>query len=245
MPEQPQPAAVEPPVAQLSAILLAGGRGSRMGGVEKALLRRDGQPQIERWLQELEVREVHAVVVGPPSLRPHIQTAVPLVRETPQFAGPAAGVLAGVAELRRRWGDTTLDRDSHPDLAADGAPSGWTLLLAVDLAEPAPLLDWLLGHLDGPGNSKRSDATVGAVPAAVLPYDQSGRQQHLSAAVPTGWLLHRVGQLTPGEVEHRPLRWLLRGLDDAVEVRSPVVPRGLSDDADTLHDAHRLGLRLP
>ncbi|MCH8565980.1 NTP transferase domain-containing protein [Nesterenkonia sp. LB17] len=231
------PPELQPSAVKLSAILLAGGRGSRMGGVEKALLRRGQQTQIQRWLQELQRLDIRTVVVGPPSLKPQIPTPVPLVRETPAFAGPAAGVLAGAVELQRHERDTS----------AGAAPAGWTLLLAVDLTEPAPLLDWLLGQLE---DSAQSEAATGTddpegAPAALLPCDHSGRHQYLSAAVPTGWLLRRAGALTPEEVEHRPLRWLLSGLEDAARLRHPVVPRGLSEDVDTLHDAHRLGVHLP
>ena len=217
------------PLPQVSAILLAGGRGSRMGGVEKALLRRAGQTQIQRWLKELDGRDIRTVVVGPASLRREIPTSVPLVQETPAFAGPAAGVRSGAAEL------DSLDRDFEPDPGArsgvSAAVSEWTLLLAVDLTAPAALLDWLLDQL--------------VSPAAVLPCDDGGREQYLSAAVPTGWLMRRTAALSPAQAQNRPLRWLLQGLEESCGLRRPVLPRGLSEDVDTLDDAHRLGISLP
>ncbi|MBO0594302.1 NTP transferase domain-containing protein [Nesterenkonia sp. E16_7] len=227
----------------ISAVLLAGGRGSRLGGVDKALLRRGAQTQIERWIHELQVRDIATVVVGPPELEPLIPGSVPLVREAPRFAGPAAGVLAGAAALQRlmRYPEPARTAGSASGEGADAVPAGWTLLLAVDLTEPAALLDWLLGELEQP-DVESPDVEK---PIAVLPSDASGRQQYLSSAVPTDWLFGRVAGLSPSEPEDRPLRWLLQGLEEAARLRRPVVPPGVSEDVDTLHDAHRLGMRLP
>lgn len=252
------PGAAAAAAAQISAILLAGGRGSRLGGVDKALLRRGAQTQIERWVQELHGRGIRTVVVGPPALEPLIPGSVALVREAPGFAGPAAGVLAGAAALQHpgRDRDFARDAESAPGGAAGTTPTGWTLLLAVDLTEPAALLDWLLGELEKPDTEtldaetpdvERPDAPKphAEAPLAVLPSDESGRQQYLCSAVPTGWLFGRVAALSPCEAEDRPLRWLLQGLGEAATLRRPVVPRGVSQDVDTLEDAARLGMRLP
>ncbi|GAA1105747.1 NTP transferase domain-containing protein [Nesterenkonia jeotgali] len=207
--------------------------------MEKSLLRSDGQPQIQRWLQALEGRGIGTVVVGPASLRGEIGAAVPLVQEQPAYSGPAAGVVSGADELRR----SGLAPGPDDDLADPADLPGWTLLLAVDLTEPTALLDWLLHQL--PPVPQAPDADPGPESVAVLPCDATGRRQYLSAAVPTGWLLRRVEQLTPAQVENRPLRWLLQGLQEAALLRQPVVPDGLCADVDTLADAHRLGIRLP
>lgn len=228
-----------PRASSVSAILLAGGRGSRLGGVEKSLLRSDGQPQIQRWLQALESRGIGTVVVGPASLRGVIGAAVPLVQEQPAYSGPAAGVLSGAGELRRSG------LAPGPDVDPADLP-GWTLLLAVDLTEPTALLDWLLHQLPPlPPLPQVPDDDPGPESVAVLPCDATGRRQYLSAAVPTGWLLRRVEQLTPAQAENQPLRWLLHGLQEAARLRQPVIPDGLCTDVDTLADAHRLGIRLP
>ncbi|MGJ9406078.1 NTP transferase domain-containing protein [Nesterenkonia aurantiaca] len=243
-----RPGAAAAAGAAISAILLAGGRGSRLGGVDKALLRRGAQTQIERWIQELQGRDIATVVVGPPALEPLIPGSVPLVREAPGFAGPAAGVLAGAAALQRlgRDPESVGSAGSAKSEGAGAAPTRWTLLLAVDLTEPAALLDWLLGELEKPDVEKpHSEKLHVDAPIAVLPRDASGRQQYLSSAVPTDWLLGRVAALSPSEVEDRPLRWLLQGLEEAATLRRPVAPPEVSEDVDTLHDAQRLGMRLP
>lgn len=241
-----------------------------MGGVEKALLRRGEKTQLRRWLQALSRRDIDAVVVGPASLETQIPRSNALVREIPAFAGPAAGILAGVAELRRRGSPGGIDRDPGVVPAGPSASEGWTLLLAVDLTEPGLLLDWLLAQLalprdppqpgrpqseipqpESPQSGMPQPAEEGSghgpgrAPVAVLPRDENGRDQYLCTAVPTGWLLDRAAQLTAEEAADRSIRWLLHGLKDAVDLRSPVLPRGLSEDADTLQDVHRLDLKLP
>lgn len=245
MPPPPDPRATlsEHPSAQLSAILLAGGRGSRLGGVQKALLRRGEQTQIQRWVFELRRRGIRTVVVGPRSLRPEIPTSVPLVQESPAFAGPAAGVLAGALQLQRSDPRSATGPETTPASASTTPSAGWTLLLAVDLTEPAALLDWLLGQLEQA--HIETGAETPGTPAAVLPSDAGGRRQYLSAAVPTDWLVHRTRALAPSEAEHRPVRWLLQSLQESAALHHPVLPHGLSDDVDTVDDALRLGVSLP
>jgi molybdopterin-guanine dinucleotide biosynthesis protein A len=98
----------------LGAVVLAGGTGRRLGGIDKAALEVDGVTLLERALvATAAAREV--VVVGP---------AVPTVREViwavedPPLGGPAAGLLAGL----RRF-------EAAPDLVA---------VLAVDMPRVGP-----------------------------------------------------------------------------------------------------------
>lgn len=76
---------------ELGAVLLAGGRGSRLGGADKAMLVAGGRSLLARALAALD--RVEVVVVGPP--RPGVRTA----REDPPRSGPAAAVLAGLGAL--------------------------------------------------------------------------------------------------------------------------------------------------
>jgi molybdopterin-guanine dinucleotide biosynthesis protein A len=75
----------------VGAIVLAGGAGSRLGGVDKAVIRADGETLLDRALAALDGIDV--VVVGPP--RPGVRT----VQEAPPRSGPAAAVVAGLAAL--------------------------------------------------------------------------------------------------------------------------------------------------
>ena len=115
---------------RLGAVVLTGGTGSRMGGVDKASIEVDGVTLLERALAAT-VTAVEVVVVGEqvPTSRP-----VTWTREDPRGGGPAAGLLAGLDRFLR-----------PPDLV---------IVLAVDMPKVSPgtfarLLDALEPEHDG------------------------------------------------------------------------------------------------
>lgn len=77
-----------------AAIVLAGGEGSRMGGVLKPLLRLKGEPILSRVIRAVGDAE-RVVVVGPQELRAAMPPTVELTREDPPGGGPVAGLAAG------------------------------------------------------------------------------------------------------------------------------------------------------
>lgn len=97
------------------ALILAGGRSSRLGGSPKALLSDGKQTLLASTLAAVEPAVARAVV-GPPDLP--LPADVLLTRETPAFSGPAAGITAGLQVLA-------------------GAPAPWTLILSVDVPQVA------------------------------------------------------------------------------------------------------------
>jgi molybdopterin-guanine dinucleotide biosynthesis protein A len=99
---------------RLGAVVLTGGSGSRMGGVDKASIELDGVTLLERSLAAT-VTAVEVVVVGDqvPTTRPVTWTL-----EDPRGGGPAAGLLAGIDRFLR-----------PPDLIA---------VLAVDMPQVGP-----------------------------------------------------------------------------------------------------------
>lgn len=111
------------------AVVLAGGRSSRLGGTPKALFRTapEAPTLVESTVLDLASAGVPGgavVVVGPDSLP---AMAAHRTREHPPFAGPAAGIAAGLHTL---------------DAADVQAP--WTLLLACDMPGAAHAIRSLL-----------------------------------------------------------------------------------------------------
>lgn len=220
--ERGRPAAHGP---RRAAVLLAGGTGSRLGGADKALLRRGRSTLLQDWLEALVARRIDVVVVGPPHLGPPLDvpgasrraaSAAPevlLTREDPPLSGPAAGVAAGVRAL--------ADAELLPD-------QGHVLLLAVDTVDPGALLDAL--------QSLAPESGRGAIPV-----DADGREQRLASMVDAAALRRRVDALAPGEEVGWPLRRLLEGL----AVDRPRLPAGLGRDVDTAADAAALGVEVP
>lgn len=121
------------------AVVLAGGRASRLGGIDKTALVFDGMQLLERALAAVSgARRV--AVVGPAELRGRLAASVHLVTESPRFGGPVAAAAAGLERL-----------------GPDAAPR--VALLAADLLMPAEALGELLavGSL-----ASRADAVVAA-----------------------------------------------------------------------------------
>jgi molybdopterin-guanine dinucleotide biosynthesis protein A len=88
------------PPPRLAAVILSGGQGVRLGGVDKASIEIDGLTLLEHALTSTAAAQ-EVVVVGPelPTTRP-----VTWTREEPHGGGPAAGLLAGLDALAERPG---------------------------------------------------------------------------------------------------------------------------------------------
>lgn len=88
-------------VGQIAGLVLAGGEGSRMGGVDKGLLPFRGRPLVEHALRRL--RSQQGGLIGPLliSANRHLDTyssfdATVLQDRIDGYAGPLAGMLAGL-----------------------------------------------------------------------------------------------------------------------------------------------------
>ncbi|MFD2394956.1 NTP transferase domain-containing protein [Dietzia aerolata] len=78
----------------VGAIVLTGGRASRLGGVDKARLAVGGRPMVETVLRAARAVATAVVTVGPGGD----------TREEPPHSGPVAGIAAGLAALPQGWG---------------------------------------------------------------------------------------------------------------------------------------------
>ena len=81
-----------PAPARFDAVVLSGGRGTRLGGVDKGDLQIGGKRLIDRVLDALVVAR-RVVVVGPPL---EVEAEVLWTREEPAGGGPVAGLAAGL-----------------------------------------------------------------------------------------------------------------------------------------------------
>jgi len=99
----------------IGAIVLAGGRASRMGGAAKPLLELDGRSLLHRAVDAVAGCSPVTIVA---EVLDATLPGVDWVREDPPFGGPAAGIVAALAS----W-------------PVEGGPE-WAFLLAADLAHP-------------------------------------------------------------------------------------------------------------
>lgn len=96
----PVPSTAAPPPAPPPwwGIVLAGGRGRRLGGRDKAALEYDGQPLLAHSLRALAGADRVVVVGAERELAPP-DPRVAWTREEPAYGGPVAGLVAGLAAL--------------------------------------------------------------------------------------------------------------------------------------------------
>ncbi len=86
------------------AILLSGGRGRRLGGIEKGLAPLSGQPLIQ-WVIERIAPQVDELVISANHQADAYRTfGWPVVADTlPDQPGPLAGILAATVDMQSEW----------------------------------------------------------------------------------------------------------------------------------------------
>jgi molybdopterin-guanine dinucleotide biosynthesis protein A len=139
----------------LGAIVLAGGRATRLGCIDKPGLELGGVSLLARAVSAArDAGAASVIVVGPPGSE--IAQTI-RVREDPPFAGPAAAIITAL---------TASDSSDDPD---------WTLVLAADLARPEAAVARLVADL----------ALLPADTDGVCLADETSRLQWLAGAYRT------------------------------------------------------------
>jgi molybdopterin-guanine dinucleotide biosynthesis protein A len=206
-------------------IILAGGRSSRLGGSPKSELIYDGESLLRRTIGAARGAR-HIVVVGP--VPEGLPSGVLSCREDPPFAGPAAAIAAGLAELRSR------EPGGLEEAVSDAGT--YTLVLACDMPRAADAVQVLLealpsGALLAPEDAPASDGVMAVSP--------EGRRQPLAGFYRTAALQAAVDEAAVrNELNHGSVFALLARLD----VLAVTVPAGSTDDVDTWDDAAALGV---
>jgi molybdenum cofactor guanylyltransferase len=99
---------ISPPLPPLSALMLAGGEGRRMGGLDKGLVVHEGRPMLEHVMARLPVQVVDRVISCNRNIEQYAQYGR-VVSDQGQhrlphtYAGPMAGLLAGVPTCQQEW----------------------------------------------------------------------------------------------------------------------------------------------
>ncbi|MFM9923450.1 molybdenum cofactor guanylyltransferase MobA [Variovorax sp. H27-G14] len=152
MPVQQQPIAP----ADITGLLLAGGRGARMGGVDKGLQLFDGEPLALQAVRRLGPQVGTLLVNANRNLEAYEAFGVPVWPDTlPDHPGPLAGFLAGLAHCATPWLLTVpCDTPLFP------------LDLAVRLAEAAARENAQIAMVSAPETS--AEGTVALRPQPVF-----------------------------------------------------------------------------
>lgn len=200
---------------EFDAVILSGGRSSRLGGVPKAALMHDGATLLERALQAAGGASAVAVVGPDPGTLPE---GVLACREDPPFSGPAAAIAAGLSALARRAEDHR-------------GPAPYTLVLACDMPRAEAAVRALL-----------EAAAKGPPGDGLMAVSADGRRQPLLGLYGTAVLQQHVADADRrGALVNASVFALLARLD----VREVGVPGGSTNDVDTWDDAAALGVTGP
>ncbi len=213
------------------AIVLAGGRSSRLSGTPKAELVYRRQTLVARTVDAAS-RARRVVVVGDVAVHAATEPLfgrVLLTREVPPFGGPAAGIAAGAMMLAASG--STADGP-----AADGpVASEFTMVLACDMPDVDAAVPILLDALLAALSLKPGTDGVIAIDAELHP-------QPLAA-------LYRTAKLGEALSRHRRSGTLdglsARTLISGLQLVPVPVPIGSTDDVDTWADAAKFGIREP
>src|SRR5215471_3975602 len=88
----------------VTGLVLAGGRGSRMGGVDKGLQLLDGLPLVQHALRRLALQVGSLMINANRNLDVYAQFGMPVWPDADaEFAGPLAGFVAGLAHCATDW----------------------------------------------------------------------------------------------------------------------------------------------
>jgi molybdopterin-guanine dinucleotide biosynthesis protein A len=211
----------------LDAIVLAGGKSSRLSGTPKSALLWRGSTLLQNTLNAvLDAGARRVVVVGPGSAGSvGTATNVLFAREDPPFGGPAAAVAAGLDALDVPGTEPDVEPGAEPDAV---------LVLACDM----------------PGVSGALAALVEALPVLVgaagrhgaIMLDPSGVRQPLAAVYGRSALADAIGGLRASNtLDGASMRSLISSLD-LLELADA---DGSTHDVDTWSDAAAFGIERP
>ena len=229
MPPEPQPplSQADRPDAgrtlRWDAIIVAGGRARRLGGIDKTALVWQGRSLLDGVLASASGARRICVVGSEADLPASVLRTI----EEPRWGGPAAAIVAGLDAL-------AADAGALVDRAAD-----WVVLLAADLVRADNAVVVLLAELERLLSAARIGTEPHPVVDGLISVDADGRRQPLLAVYRTSALTSSAR--THASVQNMSVTGLIGGLN-LVELH---LPDALSDDIDTPADAARLGIILP
>jgi molybdopterin-guanine dinucleotide biosynthesis protein A len=169
---------------QITGIVLAGGQGRRMGGVDKGLVELDGRPMVAHVLARFAPQVTDVLINANQNLDRYAAFGVPVVPDAVGgFAGPLAGLHAGLTRATRDYAATApcdspfLPADLVARLHAALAAHGAQLAVAKTLDQPHPVfclvrrnvLPHLAEFLDGGG--RKIDAWYATLAVVEVPFD--------------------------------------------------------------------------
>jgi molybdopterin-guanine dinucleotide biosynthesis protein A len=92
------------PLFEITGVVLAGGQGRRMGGVDKGLQCLNGRPMVEHILARLQPQVGHLLINANRNPQAYAAFGYPVIADAvPDFAGPLAGLHAALSAAQTPW----------------------------------------------------------------------------------------------------------------------------------------------
>ncbi|MXX16719.1 MAG: molybdenum cofactor guanylyltransferase [Gammaproteobacteria bacterium] len=89
---------------KITAIILAGGRATRMGGLDKGLLTLGGRTFAEHLVNQVSSQADRVLVNANRNVEEYRKLGCPVIGDTLEnFQGPLAGMLAGLGRMETQW----------------------------------------------------------------------------------------------------------------------------------------------
>ena len=171
-------------ILEVTGLVLAGGMGRRMGGVDKGLVPLDGRPLAAHVIERLTPQVSAIVINANQNVERYAALGYPVVSDTiAGFAGPLAGLHAGLSAARTPFVATSpcdspfLPLDLVARLAKGLEAAGAQLAVAHTFAQPHPVfalvsagvLPHLTAFLEGGG--RKIDAWYSTLRVAAVQFD--------------------------------------------------------------------------
>jgi molybdopterin-guanine dinucleotide biosynthesis protein A len=172
------------PAIEITGLVLAGGQGRRMGGVDKGLVELAGRPMIAHVLERLAPQVGAILVNANQNADRYAAFGYPVLPDLVQgFAGPLAGLHAGLASARARWLATVpcdspfLPADLVQRLATALRDAGADVAVARTFDQPHPVFSLVdvkvRPHLDAflTGGGRKIDAWYASLRVVEVGFD--------------------------------------------------------------------------
>jgi molybdopterin-guanine dinucleotide biosynthesis protein A len=198
--------------ADITGIILAGGRGSRMGGSDKGLQNFRGMPMAMQTLLRLSPQVGELMINANRNLSAYESFGVPVWPDSmPDYAGPLAGFLTGLErcetpylltvpcdtplfplDLAQRLAQALESEDAEIAMAAAREEDGQLRPQPVFCLLKRELMESLVRFTQGGG--RKIDAWTAQHRTAVVPFDQPGDAPQAFFNANTLAELHRLEQ---------------------------------------------------
>jgi len=110
--------------ALVAGVILAGGRGSRMGGEDKGLVQYRNKPLYLHVLERFQPQVNHLYISANRNQMVYQQSGVPVITDKlPDFPGPLAGMLTALQTIEAEW--LAFASCDTPDLPTDLVQRLW------------------------------------------------------------------------------------------------------------------------